>query len=86
MSIGRNLEASFSVGGGWFVHEAGWHRLYDGSRPGNGIVWHERMWDLHLWIDPDGVSILNLFEPFGTLPGGTLDLPEGTFFSPTYLP
>jgi hypothetical protein len=52
------------------------------SRPINGIKWHERVWDLHMWIDPDGVPIMSIFEPFDSLPGGTLDLPDGVFFYP----
>ena len=57
-----------------------------GSEPSNGVVWHQRIWDLHMWIDPDEVPIMSVFEPFDSLPEGTLDLPEGTFFYPTFTP
>ncbi len=35
-----------------------------GARPGGAFLWHPRLWDLHVWIDPaGGAPILNIFDP-----------------------
>jgi hypothetical protein len=44
-------------------------------------VWHGRMWDLHVFVAPDGkhlsVDIVDPFEDIAGDPG-----PDGAFFAP----
>jgi hypothetical protein len=73
----------------WFVHEAGWHLMDGGmlltpgataepSRPdAGGYFWHPRVWDLHVWLDEDGVPSISYANPSGH-EGGVV-LPEGAF-------
>jgi hypothetical protein len=72
----------------WFVHDAGWH-LMDGSmvatpdataeppRPKLAVpihIWHPKQWDLHLWINEDGVPTVSFANP--RAPGGGLRLAD----------
>ena len=66
--------------------------------PRGAVIWHPRLWDLHVWTDPaGGPPILSIFEPnTDTTPNNPFDpprlvnsvarglrLPNGTFFRPT---
>ena len=72
----------------WFVHDAGWH-LMDGGmlatpdaaveppRPELAVgiyMWHGKQWDLHLWIQEDGVPTISFANP--SAPGGGYKLPD----------
>jgi hypothetical protein len=70
----------------WFVHDAGWHLMDGGmlatpdavtepSRPSLpvGIYrWHPKQWDLHFWIQDDGVPTISFANP--KAPGGGFHL------------
>jgi hypothetical protein len=71
----------------WFIHDAGWH-LKDGgmlTTPGAsseprrpqlevGIHhWHPALWDIHFWIEEDGVPMISYANP--RAPGGGRHLP-----------
>jgi hypothetical protein len=77
----------------WYVHEAGWH-LRDGdmlltpgeaaeprrpSVPAGVLLWHPRLWDLHVWRGDAGVPTIALDNP--RAPRGGLELPPGSFLS-----
>jgi hypothetical protein len=72
----------------WFVHDAGWH-LMDGGMlatpdatgepprpqlPVGIYLWHEKQWDLHFWIQDDGVPTISFANP--KAPGGGFRLPD----------
>jgi hypothetical protein len=76
----------------WFVHDAGWH-LRDGSMvatpdatvepprpqlPFPVTTWHPKQWDLHLWINDDGVPTVSFANPHA--PGGGLRLADWTSY------
>lgn len=76
----------------WFVHDAGWH-LKDGSmvatpdatveppRPTLAVpinTWHPKQWDLHFWINDDGVPTIGFANPHA--PGGGLRLADWTSY------
>jgi len=51
-----------------------------GARPGQRMLWHPRLWDLHVWIDPaGGPPVMSIYRP-GGVPG--LALPPVVFFRP----
>jgi hypothetical protein len=74
----------------WFVHEAGWHLRDGGMRVTPGatvepsgrakdvLLWHPRVWDLHVWAGADGVPTIAFKNPDD--PGGGIELPEAAFF------
>jgi hypothetical protein len=74
----------------WFVHEAGWHLKNGGMRltpgattepPGRTtdvLLWHPRVWDLHVWAGANGVPTVALENPND--PGGGMELPPAAFF------
>jgi hypothetical protein len=75
----------------WVVHEAGWHlkdgnmRLTPGATaepprpPGlDALMWHPRIWDLHVWRGTDGTAQVFFRNPNERR--GGLKLPDGSFF------
>jgi len=72
----------------WFIHDAGWH-LKDGSmlttpgamseppRPKLDVdiyYWHRPLWDIHFWIEEDGLPTISYANP--RAPGGGKHLPD----------
>jgi hypothetical protein len=76
----------------WFVHEAGWHRMDGGMRltpestvapPPSGkqesdSFWHPQTWDIHFWLQDDGVPVISFHRPDARR--GGVRLPDGAFF------
>ena len=87
----------------WLIHEAGFH-LLDGSfvpTPGAQVppipppfpppilLWHPRVWDLHVWINLCGSPVVGFLNqlPDGRLVSGTgYAAPTGSFFYPPIAP